>query len=255
MQVKRVTLDDIDSTYCCASELRPEWAEPLLESQAWFRANLGKHVEGYHILDGEKVIGHIYYASSENALVPYEIEPRVACIYCTEMLKEYMNKGYGTMMFDYAKADLKLRGFKGIMVAATEFKEFMNYELFQKQGFRIILEHLPSKVMYFPLNRESIAVKALPLNYSSSKTKVEVTLFKHFFCAVSPYMYHLIKSVTQSFGNKVKLVEIEATPETVRKYGTTAPLINGKIKLFGPTREDEVRKAIQEEIDNFRKEN
>lgn len=251
MQVKRVTSEDLSSTYCCASELRPEWREPLPESQEWFRTNLGKHVEGYHILDGEKVVGHMYYAASENALIPYEVEHNVACIYCTEMLGEYKHKGYGKILFNYAKVDLKRQGFKGMMVAATEFKEFMHYELFLKQGFKIIKENPPNKIMYFPLNQENITVKVLRLNYTPSKSKVEVTLFRNFFCAVSPYMYHLIKTVAQSFGDEVELVEIETTPETIRKYGTSAPLINGKIKLFGPAGEAEVRKAIQEEIDNF----
>lgn len=65
-------------------------------------------------------------------------------------------------------------------------------------------------------------------------------------------MYHLIKKVAQSFGDKVKIVEIEATPETLRRYGTADPLINGKIKLFGPASEEDVKKAIQEEIEQFK---
>jgi N-acetylglutamate synthase-like GNAT family acetyltransferase len=251
MRVKRVTSADIDSTYCCASTIPPAWADLLKESREWFKVNLGKHVEGYHLLDDGKVVGHIYYAASENAIMPYEVEPNVACIYCTEMLKEYLHKGYGKIMFGYARADLKAQGSKGMMVAATEFKEFMHHELFLKQGFKTIQEHSPFRIMYYPLNQESIRVRILPLGYSPSKDKVEVTLFKNFFCAVSPYMYRLIERVAQSFGDKVKLVEIEATPQTVRKYGTEGPLINGKIKLFGPASEEQVRKAIQEEIDKF----
>jgi hypothetical protein len=34
---------------------------------------------------------------------------------------------------------------------------------------------------------------------------------------------------------------------------TTAPLINGKIKTFGPAVESDVEKAIQEEIEQFKK--
>jgi len=159
-----------------------------------------------------------------------------------------MHKGHGRMMFDYMKNDLKKEGFKGILIPATEFKEWMHYELFLKQGFKVIKEHSPYKVMYFPLTKESISVKVLKLNYTPSEGKVEVTLFKnHFFCPVGVYMYHLIKKVAQRFGDKVKIVEIETTLETVRKYGTTDPLINGKIKIFGPASEEEVKKAIQEE--------
>lgn len=172
--------------------------------------------------------------------------------FATEMLCDYMRKGYGKMMFDYVKDDLKSQGFKGLIVDATIFKEYMYYEHFLKQGFRVIKEHDPFKLMYFPLSKESIRVKVLELNYKPSRDKIEVTLFNSFFCPVRAYMYHLIKKVAQSFGDKVRIVEIEATPETVRRYGTTDPLINGKIKLLGPASEENVKKAIQEEIDQFK---
>jgi len=254
MQVKKVTLDDLDATYCCMSEVSPgvSWAEALPDSRKWFKTNIAKHVEGYHLVDGDKVVGHIYYEASEKALVPYEIEPRVACIYCTEMLHDYMHKRYGKMMFDYVKDDLKKQGFKGIIVDATDFKEYMHYEHFLKQGFKVIKEHGPFKMMYFPLTKKNINVKPLELNYTPSRDKVEVTLFNNFFCPVGAYMYHLMKKVAQSFGDKVKIVEIEATLETVRRYGTMEPLINGKIKIFGPASEEDVKKAIQEEINQVR---
>lgn len=64
-------------------------------------------------------------------------------------------------------------------------------------------------------------------------------------------MYHLIKKVAKTFGDKVKIVEIEPTLEIVRKYGATDPLINGKPKLLGPASEQDVRNAIQEEVDKL----
>jgi N-acetylglutamate synthase-like GNAT family acetyltransferase len=254
MHVKKIALRDLEETYCCISETPPgaTWAKSLPESREWLRKNLGKHVEGYHLLDDSKVVGHIYYAASEKALIPYELEPGVACIYCTEMLRDYSHKGYGRMMFDYTKKDLKKQGFKGIMVPATDFKEFRHDVLFQKQGFKVIKEHAPFKIMYFPLKKESINVKPISLDYKPSKDKVEVTLFNNFFCPVGAHMYHSVKKVAQGLGDKVKIVEIEATLETVRKYGTTDPLINGKIKMFGPASEAEVKKAIQEELDQFK---
>ena len=65
-------------------------------------------------------------------------------------------------------------------------------------------------------------------------------------------MYHLIKKVAQSFRDKVEIVEINATLETVRRIGTAEPLINGKIKIFGPASEEDVKKDIQEEINQFK---
>jgi len=251
LRVRKVALKDVGASYCCMSETPSgvSWVEFLPESRKWFKENLGKHVEGYHILDDSKVVGHIYYAASENALVPFETEPKVAFIYCTEMLRDYMRKGYGKMMFDYAKSDLKRRGFKGILVDATDFQEYMHFSHFVRQEFKVVMEHGPFKLMYFPLSKDKIGVKLLELSYKPSKDRVEVTLFKHFFCPVGACMYHLIKRVAQSFDDKVKIVEIEPTLEVVRRYGLTCdPLINGKVKLLGPASEEDVRKTIQEEI-------
>jgi ribosomal protein S18 acetylase RimI-like enzyme len=237
------------------SEVPPgvSWAEASPESREWFKANLGKHIEGYHLLDGDRVVGHVYYASSEKALLPFEAEPQVAFIYCTEVLRDYVRKGYGKMMFDYVKDDLKRQGFKGILVDASDIKEYMYYEHFLKQGFKVIKEHAPFKLMYFPLAKDSVKVRLLELNYKPSADRVEVTLFKNLSCPVGAYMYHLIKKTAQGFGDKVKLVEVPAVLDTIRRIGATDPLINGKAKILGPASADDVKKAIQEEIDQFKR--
>ncbi|WXG46899.1 MAG: GNAT family N-acetyltransferase [Candidatus Atabeyarchaeum deiterrae] len=254
MKVEKVTLKNIGGTYCCMGDNPPgvNWTDFLPESRKWFKQNLGRHVDGYHLLDDGKVVGHIYYSRSQKALVPFEVEPNVAFIYCTEVLRDQMRKGYGTMMFNYAKNDLKKRGFKGILVDASTIPEYMHYNQFAKQGFKLIREHGMFRLMYFPLWKEHVDVNPIEVTYKPSRDKVEVTLFKHSFCPVGMAMYSLIKKVAQSFGDKVRLVEIKPTLSTIRKYGTTDPLINGKVKILGPSSEENVRSAIQEEIDKQR---
>jgi len=254
MEVRKVALLDLNKTYCCMQELPPgaSWNVALPESRKWFKENLGKHVQGFHLHDSDKVVGHVYYALSEKALVPFETEPNVAFIYCTEILRNYMHKGYGKTLLDHVKAELKKQGVKGILVVGTDFEEYMHHSHFEKQGFKTIKEMGPFRLMYYPLTKESIQVKPLELNYKPSKDRVEVTLFKNFFCPVGVYMYDLVKRVALGFGDRVKIVEMEATLENVRKYGTTDPLFNGKIKIMGPGSEEDVRKAIQEEIDQFK---
>jgi hypothetical protein len=61
----------------------------------------------------------------------------------------------------------------------------------------------------------------------------------------------LSQNCGQSFGDKVKIVERGATLGDLRRYGTSEPLINGKVKLPGPASEEDVRKAIQEGFDAF----
>ena len=122
----------------------------------------------YHLLTGDNVIGHLYYATAENALLPYEIEAEVACIYCTELLSEFRNKGYGTRMLEYVKEELTNQGVNGIVVVATEFNEYMHYTPFLKLGFTILHEQESFKLMYFPLTKKRIAVRPLELKYSPS---------------------------------------------------------------------------------------
>jgi N-acetylglutamate synthase-like GNAT family acetyltransferase len=157
LHVKKVDSGDLKSIYCCIPAGSP-FAGGLPESKEWFKTNLDEYVEGYHLLDGDKIVGHIYYALSEKALHPYEIESKVACIYCTYLLHDYLNKGLGRMMFDYMKRDLKNQSIKGLMVPATEFKEWMHYELFLKQDFQIIKENSPYKIMYFPSQKEILTL-------------------------------------------------------------------------------------------------
>jgi hypothetical protein len=185
-------------------------------------------------------------------LLPFEVEPNVAFIYCTEVLKPYMRRGYGRMMLDRMKADLKKQGCKGILVDATGFESYMHHEHFSKQEFKTVLEHKPFKLMYFPLNQATVKAKPVEVNYIPSKDKVEVTLFKLPFCPVGAYMYHTIKRIAQSFGDQVEIVEIEPTQGMIRRIGTTDPLINGKVKLFGPASEEDIKRAIQEEVNQLK---
>jgi ribosomal protein S18 acetylase RimI-like enzyme len=255
LQVKKVTLGDLESTFCCAAEYPQDagWTEYLPTAREWFKTNLGKHIEGYHLLDGDKVVGLIYWARSENALIQYIVEPGVACIYCTELLRNYKHKGHGRMMLDHMKADLKQQGLKGILVPATDLEVYMPYKDFLKQGFQIVEEHPPLKLMYYPLTKKNVAIKTVDLNYKPAHDKVEITLFRNFMCPVSVSMYHMVKKVAESFGDKVRIVELDATLKTIRKFGTTEPLINGKMKFWGPVPEKTVKNAIQEEINQFNK--
>jgi len=255
MLVKRVTRDDVESTFCCAVEFQPSsgWTECLPEAREWFRVHLGRSIEGYHLLDGERVVGMVYWARSEDAILPYEVEPSVACVYCTELLEGYKRKGHGKFMLDYMKNDLKKRGFKGILVPATELDVYMPYKDFLRQGFKIIKEHPPLKDMYYPLTKEDVAVKVHELSYKPATDKVEVTLFRNFMCPVGVHMHHMLRRVAEGFGDKVKVLELEATPETARRCGTVDPLVNGKMKFFGPVSENTARKAIQEEIESLSK--
>lgn len=251
MKVEKLIHEGVEKSYPCMHDLQPQfafWEKFVPQSQQWLRDNLGKHVEGYHLLHGENVVGHIYYAPSDKALVKFKTEPNVAVIYCVWLKQKHRDKGHGKELFDGFKEEMRKQGYKGILVATTDFPEFMHHLHFKKQGFKVIKERRSFKFMYFPLTKEKVEVTPMELKYKPTGKKVEVTMFKNFFCPVGVATYYKIKEVAKTFGDKMKIVEIEATKETLEKYGTHDVLINGKVKLMGPASGEEIRKAIQEEI-------
>lgn len=255
MKVKRVKQEDVGQSYPCMHDLPPQfqvWEKFVPQSKKWFGDNLGRYVEGYHLMHGQDVTGHIYYSTSEKALVPFKTEPNVAFIYCVYLEQEYQGKGHGKELFDGFKEEMRKQGFKGILVDATDSPEYMHHSHFEKQGFKTIKEHGPFKFMYFPLKKEMVEVTPMEIKYKPSDEKVEVTLFKNFFCPVAVAMYHLAKGVAETFGDAVNIVEIEPTPEVLERYGVAdGVLFNGKRKIMGPASEEDARKAIQEEIEKF----
>jgi GNAT superfamily N-acetyltransferase len=98
MRVEELSLENVENAYAYLHNPSPQsafWQNFLPTSRLWLKQNLGRYVEGYHLMDDEKVVGHIYYAPSEKALIEYEIEPNVAFIYCVYLWKEHRHKGLG----------------------------------------------------------------------------------------------------------------------------------------------------------------
>ena len=58
------------------------------------------------------MIGHIYWAPSERALVPYKIEPGVAWLYCEWIQRPYQERGYMRKLFSVFIEHLKGEGYK-----------------------------------------------------------------------------------------------------------------------------------------------
>lgn len=252
MKVEKLTLENVENAYACLhnpSSQSAFWQNFLPRSRPWLKQNLGEYVEGYHQINREKVVGHVYYAPSEKALIEYEIEPNIAFIYCVYLWKEHREKGLGRKMLDHFKEEMRKQGFKGIVAEASDFPRYMHYSHFQKQGFKMVLEHGPFKVIYFPLAQKEVKVKPRELKYKPKALGIEVTLFRNFFCPVSAGMHQKVREVATTFGDKVSIVEIDANKNALEKYGTAnGILINGKRKLIGPAPDEEIYRAIQEEI-------
>ncbi|NOX44146.1 MAG: GNAT family N-acetyltransferase [Caldiserica bacterium] len=234
--------------YPCATESpRPFWADGLGLSRSWFAENLGAHVEGVHVEEEGEVIGHIYWAPSERALVPYRTEPGVAWIYCEWIKRPHQGRGYMRALFSAFVEYLKGEGYKGVLVGATDYEGYMHYSHFAKRGFRVIQEGDGGKLMYLPLARETVEVEPLvPRIPVEGKAPVELFVVGSRFCPVGAATVLYLRKVAAEFGDRVSMVEVPAGPEALARYGVADGIyLNGMPVFFGPVTEEQVRAVIE----------
>lgn len=231
--------------YPCATESpRPFWADGLELSRSWFAENLGKYVEGFHIEEAGKVVGHIYWAPSERALVPYHAEPEVAWLYCEWVQRAYRGRGYLRALFSAFLEHLRAEGYKGVLVGATDYESYMHHSHFAKRGFQVIKEI--QGLMYLPLKQASIRVEPLHSTVRREGTApVEVLVIGSLFCSVGASAVLSLRKVAAKFGDRVVLKEVPAGREALARYGIADGIfINGRQAFFGPVTAAQVRAAI-----------
>ena len=225
-------------------------ADGLELSREWFAENLGRHVEGFHVGEDGEVIGHIYWAPSERALVPYRTEPGVAWIYCEWIQRPHQGRGYMRALFSAFIEHLKGEGYKGVLVGATDYEGYMHYSHFANRGFRVIREEGGGKLLYLLLSQAEVEVEPLAENIPvEGRAPVEVLMIGSLFCPVAAATVLYLRKVAAEFGDRVSMVELPAGPEALARYGVADGIfINGKPAFFGPVTEDQVRATIMKEL-------
>lgn len=235
--------------YPCATEApRPFWADGLELSREWFAENLGKYVKGFHLEEGEEVIGHIYWAPSEWALVPYHTEPGVAWLYCEWIQRAYRGRGYMRALFSAFLEHLKAEDYKGVLVRVTAYETYMHHSHFTKRSFRMI--EGGNGLMYLPLTQESVEVEPLKTKVRREGTvPVEVLVIGSLSCPVGATAVLYLRKAAAEFGDRVALREVPAGRETLARYGVANGIfVNGELKFFGPVTAAQVRAAIEKAL-------
>ncbi len=242
---------DAQKAYCCMTEVPTPWPQALCACRDWVTANLGKFVEGYHmqLADGQ-VVGHLYFAPSERALFPFELEPEVTVLYCDWVQRRYQGLGLGKRLFAAFVEEMRQEGQKGIVVQATDSEAQMHFRHYQKRGFEILHERGSRKVLFLPLAKPQIVIRPYETTIQpEAKTPVEILILNGYLCPYEASTMVLIRDVAREFGDQVALKEIWLTPETLREYGQAKGVfINGRLSLTGAETEESIRQAIQEAI-------
>jgi len=250
MRVYRVAgPHEVEQTYPCATEGGHFWAEGLPLSRAWFAENLGRHVEGLHAVDeAGRVVGHIYWAPSERALVPYRLEEGAAFLYCEWVQRSFRGRGCMRLLFESFVEGLRATGCKGILVDGTAIEGYMHRRHFEKRGFRPLGEGLP---MYLPLSQEKVRVEPLTPRIPTERTApLDVLIIGSRFCPVGAATVLYLRRAAQEYPGQMVLREVPAGRESLEAYGVADGIfLNGRTCFFAPTPEAQVRETIRREIE------
>ena len=250
--IKRIrAAEDAQKAYCCMTEVPTPWPQALCQCRDWVTNNLGRYVEGYHLIkpDGE-VIGHLYYALSEQALFPYQVETGAAVLYCEWVQKRYQGMGYGTMLFNAFISDRAQADDLGILVEATDIEGQMHYRHYKVKGFELIHERGHRKLLYLPIKQRQVKVVPLVERITPrSAFPIEITILNGYMCPHEVSTMIQLRSIIPEFGDQVILRDIWLTPETLHEFGAAKGVfINGRQKLAGGETEEAIRQAIREEL-------
>jgi hypothetical protein len=251
--VHRLQRADAQQAYCCMTEAPTPWPGALCACRDWMSQNLGRYVEGYHLrLAGGGVAGHLYYALSERALIPYKVESKVAVMYCEWVQQRYQKQGYGHFMFDTFVKDMEAWGAKGILVEATDIEGQMHMDHYLSRGFTVLLEQGHQKLLYRPISQTEIRVEALQRQIRPrTGVPIEILVLSGYMCPYEVATLMLLPGVAREFGDKVVLRQIALTPESLQEYGASRGIfVNGQPRLAGAETEEAVRRVILEEIES-----
>jgi N-acetylglutamate synthase-like GNAT family acetyltransferase len=251
LQVKRIDDSDAQSAYCCMTEVPTPWPKAVCQCRDWVSEHLGEYVDGYHLrLESGRVIGHIYFASSENALFSYDVEPGVGVLYCEWIQQQYQKRGLGKRLFDAFLSDMEEENTKGVLVETTDLEGQMHYSHYVSRGFNIVHETGHHKLLYLPLSKKVVAYRRRVARVRPKRGfPVEILLFRGFVCPYEVSTQILVREIALEFGDQVTIQEISITQATLEKYGVASGIfINGKHKLAGGEPESAVRQAIIEEL-------
>jgi len=234
----------------CMTEGPVPWALALEACRQWMTEHAGKTVHGLHLEDAGEVVGHVYYTASQDALIPYRVEPGVAVVHCEWVQRRHQGKGYAHALCESLTRRAEAEGYKGIVVAATDEEQCMHHRHFACRGYEPLSVEGPMHLMYRPLTQETIDVQPLPLRIAPRRQPpIEVIAFSGGFCPFEAATSQLAISITREFGSNVKLTQVAASRRALEEYGVASGVYVNGMRMPGGEPEEAIRRAIAKELE------
>jgi len=242
---------DAQQAYCCMTEVPTPWPQALCRCQEWVAQNLGTHVEGFHVLlESGEVAGHLYYAYSEKALVPYVIEDKVGVLYCEWVQRRYQGRGFGKQLFEAFREEMEAHPVKGILVENTNTDGEDHLKRYLGLGFEVVSETERGRLLYLPIDQQEVEVHPLkPRIHPRQGVPVEILVVGGYMCPYEAATLLLLHEVSREFGDQVVLRQVPLTSETLKEYGVAGGIfVNGRPNLAGAETEESIRQVLQEAL-------
>ena len=242
---------DAQQAYCCMTEVPTPWPQALCRCQEWVARNLGEYIEGFHVqLESGEVAGHLYYAYSEKALIPYEIEKKVGVLYCEWVQRRYQGKGLGQRLFEAFRDEMHKQAVKGILVENTATDGEDHLKRYVRLGFEMVSESERGRLLYLPIGQQGVEVHPLePRIRSRQGAPVEILVIGGYMCPYEASTLLLLQEVVREYGDQVVLHQVPLTLETLKEYGFAGGIfVNGDPKLNGAETEESIRQVLQEAL-------
>jgi len=234
----------------CMTEGPVPWAQALDACRRWMAEHAGRTVDGLHLEDAGQVVAHVYYTASEEALIPYRVEPGVAVVHCEWVQRRHQGKGYARTLCHSLARHAAAQGYKGILVAATDDEQCMHHRHFECRGYRILAVAGPMHLLYLPLTQATVDVQPLPLRIAPRRSPpVEVIVFTGGFCPFEAATGQLAVDVAREFGRRVALTAVPASRRALDQYGVASGVYVNGTRMPGGEPEEAIRRAIREALE------
>jgi N-acetylglutamate synthase-like GNAT family acetyltransferase len=200
------------------------------------------------------LVGFIEYAPGEHAWRGIDAKGWMV-IHCLWIIGKHKGQGLGSKLLEECAKDAKKNGLNGIVAMTSRMHWLANEKLFLKNGFKKVDEMPPFGLYAKKLKSNVASPKFYPVSLEKlASYGKELTILESHQCPYSHKTVTSIKLMAERTKTSVRVEHIanceEAQKNAVHPYGTFCVVLDGKPISYYPGDTKQVRRALEEKLDN-----